>query len=55
VTFEPLKSGEDLAAFRDRMLRWFREDREARSEPQEKPRVKFKDKFRGFLDDFFEV
>ena len=55
ITFEPLKSGEDLSALRDRLSQWFQEDADARSVLTKRPRKTMKEKVNGFFSDFFEV
>jgi predicted esterase len=56
VTLEALKAGEDLAAFRDRLYQWFRNQSEQRVLAWEKPkRAGWWEKIKKAIAKFFEV
>lgn len=55
VTLDLQGSGEDLSAIRQRMMGWFEQDLESRRALKERPRRTFKEKWNGFVKDFFEV
>ena len=55
IAFEPLQKGDTLGHVQERMLVWFKSDVTIRTETRKRPRVTWKEKFKGFVKDFTEV
>ncbi|MBI4115152.1 MAG: hypothetical protein HY447_01100 [Candidatus Omnitrophica bacterium] len=54
ITLENLTAGQELSALRDRIIQWFREDKELRM-GEETPKKTWKEKVGKFAHDFVEV
>lgn len=55
VKLDPLKEGEDFNRVRERMIQWFLDQVESRLLLKKKPKLTFKEKFRGGVENFFKV
>ena len=55
VKLETLKKGEAEAILWPEIIQWFLNDVESRTILKEKPKVTFKEKFKGAVHNFFEV